>query len=283
MFTGRCTKTLLLSICCWQLTTAAFSQGYEDLAALWAPTVDQFFNTAGNSSQANRAQEDTFTLFNYDFDWRANNNWSNLNYYKLKPPSVYYSVVEGDKHYYLGYYFYYPRHLGAKPHGNDFAGLAIAVEKTPANGQGLLTGILLYDDRGWREVSISALRTANSPLRMTSSAGEHAIALREEVSPLPANVLTCKPLKQSNNAAAEGHDYQLVSLEELWQHHSEIQAGAAYGTLDIKADTGSDLKDLPWKWQYRGIYWLPDPAGVFRLISGNKDLTGTYLYNPYTE
>jgi hypothetical protein len=183
------------------------------LAVRWVPTVDQYFNTAGNSSQANPAQEDTATMFNFDLDWRANNNWDNLNYYKLKPPAVYYSVVEGGKCYYLGYYFYYPRHLGGAPHGNDFAGLALALEKLP-NGQGRLAGLLLYDEAGWQEISLSDLPAADSPLRVAISAGNHTLALRD--SPPSGNVITSNPPTHGDNGLAES--YRLVSLEELWQH-----------------------------------------------------------------
>jgi hypothetical protein len=285
MWQGCCKKTLLLSICCWQLTAAASAQGPEDLAAQWAPTIEQSFNTAGNSSQANPAQEDTSTVFNFDLDWRANNNWDNLNYYKLKPPAVYYSVVEAAKFYYLGYYFYYPRHVGAKAYANDFSGLAIVLEKLPAPGQGRLAGVLLYDDGGWQEISLLELRSTDSPVRVSISAGEHAIALREEASPPLTNIITCEPRKKGQAVTPEGtssRSYQLVALDELWRHRGEITAGEAYGTLNNKANPG-DLKDLPWRWQYKGVRWLSDPAGVFRLISGLKTPSGSYLYNPYAE
>lgn len=284
VFTGRGKKIMLISICCWQLTAAAAAQGSMQLAAYWAPTVDQFFKTAGNSSQFSPAQEDTSTVFNFDLDWRANNNWENLNYYKLKPPMVYYSVAETEKYSYLGYYFYYPRHLGANPHGNDFSGLLVVVEKIAATGTGRLAGLLLYDDGGWQEINISRLRTVDNPVQVTISAGEHAIALRKETSPLPANVLTLEPQKSGPNVTAAGNIYQLVSLDELWRHRAEILAGEAFGTLDDQADPNSPtLKDLPWNWQYKGIHWLSDPAGLFRLLSGSKAPSGSYIYNPYTE
>lgn len=280
MWKGRCKKTLLFGICCWQLTAAGFAQGQEELATVFAPTVDQFFNTAGNSSQANPAQEDTATVFNFDLDWRANNNWDNLNYYKLKPPAVYYSVAETGKLYYLGYYFYYPRHLGAKPHGNDFAGLALAVEKISGNRQGRLAGVLLYDDRGWQEISLQEVCRTDSSVRVSISAGAHTLAFGEGKSPPMGSVITRKPSISGANSTAEV--YQLISLDELWQRRREIQAGEAYGTLDAKAGSG-DQPDLPWKWQYKGAHWLSDPAAVFRLISGNMAFASNYLSKPYAE
>lgn len=268
--------TLLVSICCWQFTAAVLANGQEELAALWAPALDQFYNTASNYSQANPAHEDTSTVFNFDLDWRANNNWENLNYYKLKPPAVYYSVVEDGKFYYLGYYLYYPRHLGGDPHGNDFAGLALALEKL-SNGQGRLAGLLLYDEGGWQEISLSNLPAAGNFLRVAVSAGNHSLALRN--SPSTGNVMSSYPPGRGGNGPATS--YRLVSLEELWQHRGEIQDGEAYGTLEAKSS--GTLKNLPWRWQYKGVNWLADPAAVFRRLSGGKAFTGDYLSNPYAK
>lgn len=280
MLNGNLKKTLLLSICCWQLSGGAYAQEYSELAAWWAPTIDQLFNVAGNAAQANRAQEDTFTVYNFDLDWRANNNWDNLNYYKLKPPLLYYSVVESRQFYYLGYYFYYPRQVSANPHGNDFAGLAMAVEKTQVQGKGRLVGVLLYDDDGWQEIEVNG--PADSPVRLTLSAGEHAVRFNGKARPPGGNVLTCNPPQKS---VTEGEvTYGLVALDELWRHRGEIAAGANYGTLDYKTVNGSaTLKNFPWKWRHKGKLWLSDPAALFRAITGKKALEGDYRYNPYME
>lgn len=271
MWKKHCAKALLLGICCWRLTAAA-SPGQEAVALRWAPTIDQFFNTAGNASQANPAQEDTSTVFNFDLDWRANNNWDNLNYYKLKPPAVYYSVAETNRFYFLGYYFYYPRHLGASPHGNDFTGLALAVEKA-VKGADWLAGVLLYTDGGWQEVST---RSVDKPVRLGISAGSHELAVRREDRPPGGSVITCTPPQTGDGS------YELVALTDMWKHRGEIQAGEAYGTLDDKTDSDQpELRRLPWKWKYRGVRWLSDPAAVFRLITGDKAFTGDYVTNLY--
>lgn len=262
------------------MTVAAAAQGNTQLAACWAPAVDQIYKTAGNSSQANPAQEDTSTVFNFDVDWRANNNWENLNYYKLKPPVVYYSLVETDTFAYIGYYFFYPRHLGANPHGNDFSGLLVMVEKVPASTTGRLAGVLLHNEAGWREISAGEVVALNPPLQVSISAGDHVLAMGADRE-LAGNVLNFQPPKYVNNAFVEGDAscYRLVSLEECWQHRNEIQAGEAYGTL---FNTGpANLKTLPWNWQYKGVRWLSDPAGLFSLFKGGKTSPGDYVYNPY--
>ncbi|HWR56116.1 MAG TPA: hypothetical protein VN462_06385 [Negativicutes bacterium] len=275
-------KILLLGICCCQITVAAAAPGNTQLAACWAPSVDQFYKMAGNASQTNPAQEDTSTVFNFDLDWRANNNWENLNYYKLKPPVVYYSLVETEKFAYIGYYFYYPRHLGANPHANDFSGLLAMVEKVPGSTTGRLAGVLLHNATGWREVGAGEVAALNPPLQVSISAGDHFLSLGADQE-LASNVLSFQPPKYVNNAFVEGDAacYRLVSLEEVWQHRSEIQAGEAYGTLSTTGMGTTELKTLPWNWQHKGVRWLSDPAGLFRLFKGGKTPAGAYVYNPY--
>src|SRR6266540_2329750 len=192
MFKGCLKKILMISIFCLNSTAIAFAGGYEQLAVFWAPNVYQLGNTADNSSQFSRTQEDTFTVFNFDLDWRADNNWSNLNYYKLKP-ALYYSVVDAGKYYYVGYYFYYPRHLCANPHGNDFTGLVMALEKLPTSEQGRLVNLLRYENGGWIEVDISEIKATDRPLSVTVSAGEHAILVGEKSSGLIPNLSIYKP------------------------------------------------------------------------------------------
>lgn len=281
MFAGKLKKILLLSMCCWQFAGGVLANEYEALAVWWAPTVEQSFIPANNAAQAYPAQHDTFTLFNFDLDWRANNNWDNLSYYMLKPPVLYYSVVAGRQFYYLGYYLFYPRHLGGSPHGNDFVGMVMAVKKTPGNGQGQPAGALLYDGTGWQEVNLRKLQAAGNSVVLAVSAGEHELALKETANARGGNVLLCKPAGKA--AADQEVAYELTALNELWQHREEIAAGAASGTLDYKTGGGGELKNFPWKWRYRGKAWLSDPAAVFRAVTGDAEMSGDYTYNPFTE
>ena len=48
------------------------------------------------------------TAVNFDNDWVLGNNWDNADLY-YKPLYVYYSFVKTETHWYIGYYFYYPR------------------------------------------------------------------------------------------------------------------------------------------------------------------------------
>lgn len=85
---------LAMAVC---LTPAAASddspsEQYRNLAEYWAPTIYQDVN----DSYLTRA--DIPTKFNYDGDWRGDNNWENLENYP-QIPSVYFSVRETLTHY----------------------------------------------------------------------------------------------------------------------------------------------------------------------------------------
>ena len=75
-----------------------------------------------NDSYLTRA--DIPTKFNYDGDWRGDNNWENLeNYPQIR--SAYFSVRETLTHYFIEYDFYYPREDGPidmERHENDLEG-----------------------------------------------------------------------------------------------------------------------------------------------------------------
>ncbi|PDO10640.1 MAG: hypothetical protein BLM47_05960 [Candidatus Reconcilbacillus cellulovorans] len=99
--------------------------GYDELAAHWAPVFYQDVN----STYGYRA--DYLTNFNYDGDWAGNNNWENLNSYNLYS-YVYYSIVETQTHYFIGYYTYHPRDDGPTAldkHENDMEGVMLVIRK----------------------------------------------------------------------------------------------------------------------------------------------------------
>ena len=74
---------------------------------------------------------DFITKFDYDGDWKGDNNWRNAYLYDL-PGHVYYSVIESTSHYFITYAFYHARDYTARPyegfapkteHENDMEGL----------------------------------------------------------------------------------------------------------------------------------------------------------------
>ena len=102
-----------------------------ELAYHWAPIHYQ--DTAGNG------KADYITRFDYDGDWRALNNWDNLNRFPLRA-YVYYSVSETDTHWFIAYGFFHPRDWASATldflhgndqheHENDMEGLLMIVRK----------------------------------------------------------------------------------------------------------------------------------------------------------
>ncbi|MCI3921308.1 hypothetical protein MO973_24380 [Paenibacillus sp. TRM 82003] len=98
---------------------------HRQLAEHWAPEFHQDINYAYNW------KADLLTNFNYDGDWNAANNWDNLLNYPLKS-YVYYSVVETQTHYFIGYYGFHPRDDGpvaADDHPNDMEATLLVIKK----------------------------------------------------------------------------------------------------------------------------------------------------------
>lgn len=99
----------------------------SEISEYYAPVIYQ--DMADDNPRA-----DYITKFNYDGDWIGNNNWDNLENYKLLP-YVYYSVVESANHWFISYALNHPRDtqlwhdLDLLKHENDMEGLLVMVEK----------------------------------------------------------------------------------------------------------------------------------------------------------
>ena len=106
---------------------------------------------------------DFITRFDYDGDWRGDNNWRNAYLFDL-PGYVYYSVIESSRHYFITYAFYHPRDYTARPyegfapkteHENDLEGCTVTVEK---DGTRVRQGRSCW--RRWRTTCSSSTTTA---------------------------------------------------------------------------------------------------------------------------
>ena len=108
-----------------EASVAAATVSTKDLAAYWAPDFYQDVNdTYGYAS-------DYMTNFDYDGDWKGNNNWENMNNFPLRA-YAYYSVVETTTHWFIGYYDYHARDDGPiwlDAHENDMEGLLLVIRK----------------------------------------------------------------------------------------------------------------------------------------------------------
>lgn len=107
-----------------------------DLALYWAPIWYQDTHTG------EAPEQDYITNFNFDGNWRGDDNWDNLFSYDLKA-YIYFSVVETASHWFIGYYDFHPRdwsdHWGpADMHENDMEGVLLVIAKTGDYGSLLL-------------------------------------------------------------------------------------------------------------------------------------------------
>lgn len=133
-------KKMIAAIAC-ALTFASFApfqsahaagMSASDQAALagyWSPVL---YQDVGANPEA-----DIPVPVNFDGDWSALNSWDNIgNYAKGSSlplnPSVYWSLVETETHYYISYDFFYAAHdpkgsLG--DHENDMEGIMLTIRK----------------------------------------------------------------------------------------------------------------------------------------------------------
>jgi len=100
--------TLLFIICAcgWGFSTSVQAQKTNlsdtEIATLFAPT---FYQALGD-----KPRSDYITNFDFDGDWKGDNNWNNLanKDFSLKA-FIYYSVAETTTHYFVHYAVFHPR------------------------------------------------------------------------------------------------------------------------------------------------------------------------------
>jgi len=164
-------------------TAAAADENHRRLAEHYAPVIFQ---------ESQSTVLDFITKFDYDGDWKGDNNWRNAYLYD-QPGHVYYSVIESTRHYFITYAFYHARDYTARPyeglapkteHENDMEGLTLTVEKGDSPfGEVVLLETLAhdvffkYDNRDHRRVSNGSLRLDGS---MTFVDGRPAVFVEAE-------------------------------------------------------------------------------------------------------
>jgi hypothetical protein len=244
----------------------------------WAPVIHQQDN-----DQNPLSRENIFTVANFDLDWRMNNNWGNLPYY---PPgaAVYYSLVESDTHYFIGYYLYYPRHIGKVQHEHDMAGVLAVVQK----GSEQLELLLTYNHNEFLKWNGSHVRLEAGHPSLVVSAGTHEISLVKtyEAAPGPGGIFPLPPEKQvpatgGQTGTASSAVYRLVDLKELWQRCNDIGQSRTFSRWGYFDSYYYFDAAVPWMWEYNRINWLAKPAELVRRIHGNDRQPITYLKNPY--
>jgi hypothetical protein len=233
---------VVLSVClALAHPAAAQDPAHRKLAERYAPVVFQ---------ESRSAVLDFITSFDFDGDWRGDNNWRNAYLFDL-PGYVYYSVIESSRHYFITYAFYHPRDYTATPyegfapkteHENDMEGCTVTIEKdgTPYGRPILLQTLahdvfFKYNNREARRVTAGALKLDGAMTFVDGRPAVHiepeghgvkaatAAAVRDPAA-FPGLVyrytgLAGLPLSSQDKQAT----YDLVSIEDtLWAHRFDV-------------------------------------------------------------
>jgi hypothetical protein len=231
---------LALVLCVSSLAAAADAK-QRQIAEHYAPVVFQ---------ETRSTVLDFITSFDYDGDWKGDNNWRNAYLYDL-PGRVYYAVIESTNHYFITYAFYHARDYTARPyegfapkaeHENDLEGMTLTVEKDGSPfGKVLLLETLAhdifykYDNRDNRKVSNGALKLDGSivfvdgrPAIYVEAEGHGVKAASRQVvgsgSEFPGIVYryTGKAAVPESNRDPNA-TYDLVSIEDtLWARRFDV-------------------------------------------------------------
>lgn len=287
------------------------SEQYRGLAEYWAPTIYQDVN------ETYLTRADIPTRFDYDGDWRGDNNWENLENYPQNP-SAYFSVRETLTHYFIEYDFYYPRDDGPinlEKHENDLEGCILAIQKDgteygclqlmetqahnhwyqysndpniTSGSDNIDGGILLDGYRPSLYISANGIGTdAGHGVKAydgSAANGGDGIVFRftEGASVMPTNTA---------GSYVQVYDYALISMDELWNRRYDTGgAGHTYNDWGhFHGDTYTDSScTLPWIKDdpddgplYEGIYWSDPAFFIDTHLNGLGDFSHTYVFNPY--
>lgn len=258
------------------------AQAPPDIVLQWAPLVYE-----KDEDDVLNSLDDVFTVVNFDHDWRAKNNWYNLAFY---PPdmALYYSLLETETHFYIGYYFYFPRHMVDDEFGHYLTGVLAVVSKGPGVGQ--LDGLVTFKQNNLQWVDGSKMRYDGGRFALAISDAAHDLRVIGQTQSLPAYApLPPLPAGSEGQAAARrtgrvwSHAaYRLVALDELWDRRQDIGFGRTFGRWGYL--DGAGKVGLPWVWEYKKLNWLAQPAELVRAVQGIKSGDAVvYPENPYQE
>ncbi len=249
-----------------------------ELASQWSPVI-----RGDATGDGLTAQQNIFTLVNYDCDWRLNNNWYNLLFFPLER-AMYYSVVESDTHYFIGYYQYYPRHTGGSGREHDLTGVLLAIDKTAA-GSDQLAMLLTYSNNKWRHWPGSRVRLEGGHPVLNIRAGSHAITAAGGSSRVwPASFYELPAAGQAFNKTLPGRahgSYRLVPLAALWERRQDIGQGRVFASWGVFDSYNEVQVTVPWVWEYRRLNWLKQPGELVQYFRGQPVQACNYLSNPY--
>lgn len=269
---------LSLFLCYVQPISAA----RRNIVTQWAPVIYQVDRSDGLT-----AQQNIFTLVNFDRDWRLNNNWYNLRFYSLERV-MYYSLMESDTYYFIGYYQYYPRHIGSDEHEHDMTGVLLAVKKT-SDGGGRLDMLVTYSNHKWQKWEREQVLLEDGNPVLTISAATHEIAARGKSNRVlltdGIHIITTNEnlIKAGDNKVLQRSHagYRLVPLTQLWEHCQEIGQGLVFARWGYFDSYNAVKATAPWVWNYHQNNWLTKPGELIQCLKGIPVKSIPYRSNPY--
>ncbi len=255
-----------LSLCLALVLGAAAAAAGADanhrrLAEHYAPVVFQ---------ESRSTVLDFIAKFDYDGDWKGDNNWRNAYLHDLTG-HAYYSVIESSNHYFITYAFYHPRDYTARPyegfapkteHENDMEGCTITIEKDGSPfGKAVLLETLAhdvffkYDNRDNRRVSNGSLRLDGSMTFVdgrpavyieaeghgVKAASRSVVALARDFPGIVYRYTGKATVPESNRDPSASYD--LVSIEDtLWAYRFDV--GSTFCCADTYAMNGGATASL---------------------------------------
>jgi hypothetical protein len=234
---------------------------HRQLAEHYAPVVFQ---------ESRSTVLDFIAKFDYDGDWKGDNNWRNAYLHDLTG-HAYYSVIESSNHYFITYAFYHPRDYTARPyegfapkteHENDMEGCTITIEKDgSAFGKVVLLETLAhdvffkYDNRDNRRVSNGSLKLDGSmafvdghPAVYIEAEG-HGVKAASRAVVASAGAFPGIVYRYTGKAAVPESNrdpnatYDLVSIEDtLWAYRFDV--GSTFCCADTYAMNGGTTAAL---------------------------------------
>jgi hypothetical protein len=287
--TGTMRATIFILLFAWTLLipSPSFAMDHRELVEYWAPHIYQ------QTSPPSSFKDDQFTAFDFDLDWRRDNNWANLSYY---PPKslVYYSVHETSTHYFIGYYLYYPRTSGNSPHANLMTGSVLVIAKTDVPS-GDVQVVTTYEGDDWRwfspnpranGISVDLNKfsyTKGSPLSLTvtsSASGSRHMTLREPRADFngikyyyggEAKIPEFSPAKRSVTCS-----YQLLPIKFL-----QMGLNQSLQPLPSQFVPRDSLPNPPWTWGNKTLdLWNRPAESLARQVSGIGTVSLNYLTKP---
>jgi hypothetical protein len=301
----RIASVLLLALAA--TPARATSTGFSDLslATYWAPAWYQ-------DTDSSNYKAEYMCRFNYDGDWKGNNNWENLGAYSV-PGEVYYAVIETQSHFFLVYADFHPRDWSetcafGDCHENDMEGVLLAIKKdgsTYGKFQAMFS-VAHKDFWSYKDYQSSlsnaltnAGQTIDGDVQFYQSThpfvyieakghGDYG-SKRWETNGFPGGdgviyYLGTPEQPSSGNDRVVG--YGLRSMNELWTRRNEyVDTFASFGTF--RGDThGVNSANSPWGWDdqddgavYRGDMYMAPALLAATYHGGWGTMSHTYIYS----